>query len=337
MIKKTLLACFSLVLSFMFAGAAFADIMGPTQPASGPGGSNYAYGSVMQETRGILAGKYIIYEPSPKASEPLPVLCFLHGWLANVDPALYEEFVNHLVKKGHIVIWPYYQTLLTPGEQFDVNAAEAIKNALNHIAANPGHHAQPKYDGGGQMYFGILGHSAGATTTANLAAMWEARGIPKPKAIMCMEAGQGPKKGIPFRDFSNIPSDIYMLIVVGTEDVEASDEGKAIWNGSPQIPGANKDWILVNSDYHGSPDGNDLKGDHYFPFSGANDVFPMGKIDALDWYGVWKWSTALFNYAFFGTDGEYCLGNTASQRYLGHWSDGQAVVEPEIYDYPVWP
>jgi len=308
-------------------------VTGPSQSATGPGGSNYTYSSVMSETIGSGINKFIIFEPSPKASETLPVLVFLHGFSPNPNPSLNCDIVNHLVKKGYIVIWPYYENLYTTVENYDSNAGNAIKSALDYIKANSYTHAQPKYDANENMDFGILGHSAGGTTTANIASRYTTWNLPKPKAIITMNAGKdhnGGSGGVPYRDYSQIPSDTYMLALVSSDDINVeADPSTYIWNHSTQIPSSIRNWILIKSDNNGSPDSNDIVAIH-------NDVNNQ-VLDAIDYYGAWKWVTALFNYAFFGTDGDYCLGNTDNQRYMGLWSDGQAVNEPVISETPVWP
>lgn len=42
------------------------------------------------------------------------------------------------------------------------------------------------------------------------------------------------------------------------------------------------------------------------------------------------------NYTFFGTDQSYCLGDTANERNLGTWSDGQPVIPVHVSDAAYW-
>ncbi|MCK5458471.1 MAG: hypothetical protein KAI20_01155, partial [Thermoplasmatales archaeon] len=57
-------------------------------------------------------------------------------------------------------------------------------------------------------------------------------------------------------------------------------------------------------------------------------------VDAMDYYSTWKLFDALTDYAFYGINGEYCLGNTPEQRFMGLWSDGTPVNELIITDTP---
>ncbi|MFZ5643265.1 MAG: alpha/beta hydrolase [Bacillota bacterium] len=328
--KIVIIIVAALIMCFVFSGTAMAA-SGPSQPTSGPGGSNYLYSSVKSENHGFGDRRYGIYEPSPKATTALPVIVFLHGYMSGgsfLSDEGYREFINHMVKKGYIVIFPYYQGLLTLPCDFESNAAYAIRSALKHIKSNPSDHAQPKYDSSGNMYFGIAGHSAGGQTTANLAAAWSKDGIPKPKAICVIEPGVDYL--IPWNNLGNIPSDIYMQVIVGDLDLVVFDRtARELWEKTPQIPASHKDWILMKSDCNGL---NCLTADHFAPAAGL-----FFTPDALDFYGTYKWCVALMNYANFGTDGTYALGNTADQRFMGLWSDGKAVKEPVISDTPVWP
>lgn len=316
-----------------------ADITYPTQPSEGPGGSNYLYSDWKSEPQGDGVLKYIIYEPNPKPTNPLPVIAFLHGYSANPNPQYSQALVAHLVKKGNIVIWPYYNVSTTSPEDYDSNAAIAIYLAIVHIGQSTDH-AQPEtyWDeqyGGYNMNFGLMGHSAGAFTAANVAATFydyvyfPSISLIRPKVLVCLNPGNGSQDRIPMRDYSRINSDIFMQIIVGTQDNNAKNDGQYIWNNSSQIDDENKDWILVRRDLHGQPCGSDLKSNHYDP---------VNRVDSHDWYGYWKWPTALFSYAFHNNlnDQPYALGNTAEQRDMGKWSDGVKVIEPTITKSPYW-
>ena len=52
--------------------------------------------------------------------------------------------------------------------------------------------------------------------------------------------------------------------------------------------------------------------------------------DTLDYFGYWKWFDALIDAAFFGRNRGIALGDTPEQRFMGKWSDGNPVTEPEV-------
>jgi alpha-beta hydrolase superfamily lysophospholipase len=111
----------------------------------------------------------------------------------------------------------------TLAQNFDRNAGNAIDAALHHIICNPDEHAQPEYDNTGMMNFALMGHSAGGITAANLAATYDTYDLDPPKALVCILPGRGERLGVPIRDYSQIPADIFMQIMVATEDDIAMD------------------------------------------------------------------------------------------------------------------
>ncbi len=89
-------------------------LLGPQQPASGPGGSLYKHARVVQNT--FLEGddQYWLFEPaSPRPTQPAPVIVLLHGW-GGTSPSGYGCWIEHLVRQGNVVIFPEYQTGLPP-------------------------------------------------------------------------------------------------------------------------------------------------------------------------------------------------------------------------------
>ena len=57
-------------------------------------------------------------------------------------------------------------------------------------------------------------------------------------------------------------------------------------------------------------------------------------IDALDFYGTWKLFDGLTDAAFYGKNGNYALGDTKEQRFMGGWSDGAPVKELIVTAHP---
>jgi hypothetical protein len=53
----------------------------------------------------------------------------------------------------------------------------------------------------------------------------------------------------------------------------------------------------------------------------------LRRIDALDYYGLWKLFDGLTDAAYYNRNRDYALGNTPQQRYMGKWSDGMPVKE----------
>jgi pimeloyl-ACP methyl ester carboxylesterase len=58
------------------------------------------------------------------------------------------------------------------------------------------------------------------------------------------------------------------------------------------------------------------------------------RVDALDYYGLWKLFDALCDAAFYGRNRRFALGNTLQQRFMGFWSDGRVVKQLFVTDTP---
>src|SRR5262245_4974237 len=77
----------------------------PSQPKEGPGGSAYAHAALTKHRYRQGAQEYWLFEPAKPKPESVPVVVFLHGWGA-MNPLLYGGWIEHLVKRGNIVVFP---------------------------------------------------------------------------------------------------------------------------------------------------------------------------------------------------------------------------------------
>ena len=291
----------------------------PGQQSFGPGGSNYLYDEVVETSYGNGVEKYWIFEPKDHTEQELPVIVFLHGYMG-MHPRNQIRWIEHLVKKGNIVIFPKYQMSTTLGKNFVPNAIAAIKDAFERL--------QDKLD---FEDFAVVGYSLGGVIATNLAALASSEGLPQPKAVMCIQSGGSECANMEI--LSAIPGSTLLLSVVGDRDEHVGDmDSKAIFYGADNIPLENKDFVIVRSDEYGTPD---LIADHSAPGSPENQG-SLGKseTDALDYYGYWKLFDGLYSAAFYGEYKEYALGNTPEQRFMGKWSDGTPVKELLITDNP---
>ncbi|NOZ64331.1 MAG: alpha/beta hydrolase fold domain-containing protein [Caldiserica bacterium] len=339
----------------------------PQQPATGPGGRDYRHAGVTKSVYGEGDTQYWIFEPAKPTPESAPLIIFNHGWSA-MNPKTYGAWIDHLVKRGNIVVYPRYQaTLRTSTKKFTQNAIQAVKDAIHQL--QKGNHVKPQLD-----KFAIVGHSAGGQVTANMAALAKSSGLPIPKAIMCVQPGKTWAKKeraiIPLTDLSKIPGNILLLTVVGDRDNIARDiDAKKIFYQTPQIPLSNKDFIILVSDEHGKPP---LVANHFAPAAvdesydsgeaaeskkqsgflrsifrqrlreriskrkekDENELTETNSVNALDYYGLWKLFDGLCDAAFYGKNREYALGNTPKQRFMGKWSDGTPVKELIVTDNP---
>lgn len=312
------------IITFLFCAGSISlgldDPAPPDQPTTGPGSSDYSHYGVRETRYEWGARQYWIFEPFSPTPESAPLIVFNHGWGAR-QPISYMAWIDHLVKRGNIVIYPQYQRGLFFGyKDFNTNAINAVKDAIKILES--GSHVYPELD-----KFAIVGHSLGGGITANMAAQAEDEGLPVPKAIMPVQPAIAYSEKA---DFSKISAETLMLVIVGEDDAVAGNRSaKIIFRNSTQIPFSQKDFVIQVTDTYGHPD---LVADHFAPVC-LPQLF-SDTVDAMDYFSTWKLFDALTDYAFYGINEEYCLGNTPEQRYMGMWSDGTFVNELVVTDMP---
>ena len=316
----------SKLLALMLAatGATAQPPVPPLQPAHGPGGSDYAHARV--EAHEVRAGAqgWWLFTPAAPVPAMAPVVVFCHGWGA-LDPKYYRAWIDHLVRRGNIVIWPNYQdSLLTRGNDFLPNAVAGVRGALAELAHTA---TAPRAD---LQRVAVLGHSAGGVLAAELAAVAQAQGLPEFRAVMPVEPGDGSQGGkrrvsVPLADLSPMPAATRLLVMVGADDHRAFEElGLHIYDTARNVPPAHKNVLEMQSDAHGNPP---LLANHAAP-GGTRDGRPArrallkefehaGIVDALD-YTLWQHFDALADCAFAGRE-------CAVQTSTGNWSDGVPV------------
>jgi pimeloyl-ACP methyl ester carboxylesterase len=349
------------------------NVTPPAQPATGPGGKQYVHASVTKNRYGTGGEEYWIFEPAEPVPASAPVIVFLHGW-GGMNPLYYGAWIDHLVKRGNIVVYPRYQAnLLTPIREFTPNTLTAIKAALARLRTEPGH-VKPDL-----TKFATLGHSVGGLLAANVAALASESGLPRVVAMMSVEPGitEAPIN-VPLADLKKIPAETLLLAIAGDQDTLVRDaDAKRIYKESTRVPAKNKDYVTLVSDSHGTPGlqashraptafdlaydsgegigggpaeivgstrsdpagGSDRAGGLPTrridgPRTGQRDRLETMMVNALDFYGTWKLFDGLSDAAFYGKNREYALGNTPQQRFMGVWSDGVPVKELKVTDKP---
>jgi acetyl esterase/lipase len=282
----------------------------PKQPAHGPGGSDYQHRAIRETEHGEGGRQFWIIEPAQPSPKQAPLVIFIHGWSA-MAPDTYRGWINHLAKRGNIVVYPRYQErLFTPAAEYFPNVVASVHAAIE-VLKQAGHVAPDL------SRVALVGHSVGGVQMVNYAVAARDEGLPIAKAVMSVEPGQGAERGIklvPMRDPATFPAETKLLVVIGDSDgMVGSECARTIWRGTKHV--TDRAFITVQSDSHGSPP---LNANHLAPIS-----WNRAATDALDWLGYWRTFDALMDAAFSGKP-------LAVESSMGAWSDGVPVTPMKV-------
>ncbi len=278
---------------------------------------------------------YWLFEPDAPRPERAGVVVFLHGWFA-VNPAFYGAWIDHLVRAGHVVIFPRYQNDVgTLPQDFLPNALAAVRDGLGVLSGGVGH-VRPE-----PGRFALVGHSAGGNLAAQIAAASADPNaeIPVPRALIALMPGEVLPMRKPSLD--QIAPTTLMLVVVGEEDLVVGDlRARRIFEEAVAVPRTHKRFVLFRSDRHGYPP---MVAEHTAP-TGVNHQLDNGEglfrslqmsfgdVNALDKAGFWKMTDMTLDAAFAGRSMYDATRDLEKFRHLGFWSDGRRVTPPLVGD-----
>jgi dienelactone hydrolase len=329
----------------------------PGQPRQGPGGSDYKITEVVKRGIGtVSSGAYVFHGDDTPASRP--VVVFFHSWGA-VNPALYGGFIDHLARKGHLVIFPRFQEVNRSRPADATARAEAlIHDALTALANDP--QARPDLD-----RIAFIGHSAGVPISLNVAAGAEETKLPAPKLIFGLVPGgiasSEKERGIMLRDLSTVNDQTLLITMSGDREHLPSDRAsRRIFEATSAIPATRKLFMRASSDDHGYPaltatlafpgspkpdydaaaiklqpdpprdpkQKNTWKWSADMALSGPQTILTQqlgnNGTDSLDYLALWKTFEMAADAAFTGKDATV-LARDPKFVDMGNWSDGWPV------------
>jgi dienelactone hydrolase len=253
--------------------------------------------------QGEGARSYWLYEPAGPPAGRAPVVVLLHGWMA-LNPGLYGAWIEHLVGRGNVVVFPRYQDdWTTPPAQFLPNALAALRDALDVLETGPG---RVRPDRG---RVAVIGHSAGGNLAvllaAAVAAAPDAADLPALRAVVAVFPGE--VRPAPGPSPADLPPETRLVILAGDRDVVVGDgRARSLFGHAAAVPGDHKRYILLRTD-----EGAGVTAEHFAP-TAASDRLDTGegplretqraraRLDALDRDVFWPVADLTLEAAFAG-------------------------------------
>ena len=171
----------------------------------------------------------------PDSAGPLPAVIFLHGWGYQQERA-YRRWIEHLARRGNVVMVPRYQTSLRSDPTRARGAMlRGIRTALRHVDMAPGSLV-------------VAGHSAGAALAADYAAVAGAPRLPRPRAVFAVYPGRAilGTPGIPAADPGRIAPSTRLLVLAGAGDfVVGRAPARQLVETASQVPTSHRRFVLV--------------------------------------------------------------------------------------------
>lgn len=307
-----------------------------------PGAAAYLAAERAESVRVVSVGDgaeraYVLIPESLKDTR-LPVVVFLHGWLG-MSPRNFGALLDHLARRGSLVIYPVYQEgEHTPPQAVSALAATGVKQALTYLEQQ-----QPGLaDTSRTLYYGF---SMGASIALNFAAQPERYGVPPPKAVVAVAPGDakhiahGPLARSIIGPLEKIPPDLPVALLSGLEDTTigvptARLMAPRLCHLSPDRrvllffpPGGTVEQPVRAG--HGSPGAPDSRYDFRLqqtvdlrlPRRGFYEA--SSSLNYLDFYGYWRVVTGMFEWVAAERYPTAVFGPGNAQTDMGVDADGR--------------
>ena len=291
----------------------------------------YPHRKVRRVEMGTGVRSYWLFEPADPTPERAPVIVFQHGWLA-MNPGVYGAWIEHLARRGSIVIYPRYQEgWIDSSDHFLKNSIDATRDALDVLQTSAAH-VKPDL-----KRFALIGHSTGGVLSVQMAAVARRRGLPTPRAIIAVTPGEVRRTKGPSP--ADIPAESTLVIIAAEHDLAVGDaQARLLFAEARTIPADRKLFVLYRTDLRGRPG---LFADHlaataslaaFDTGDGPLHDFQMsqGAVNALDRSGIWRIADLTLDAAFAGKTLAEATDQGNAFRRLGYWNDGRAVLAPIV-------
>lgn len=314
----------------------------PEDLAARYGESAYLAKHKHKEVRVLTVGdgpqRAYVFIPAAPRPKKAPLVLFHHGWLGT-SPKNFGALIDHLVKRGAVVIYPVYQDPPHTSPQdvtalagnADRDALEAVEDAYPHLVERDK-----------TLYFG---YSMGAAISFNLALNPGKYDLPPPRALVLAAPGdahhvaKGPDSASIIGKIEKLPADLPVALMTGASDTSIGlPTARALAPRLCRIKADRRTLLIFPSDEHGdghiksghgSPGAPDTRYDFADPrgpvpksISAREGFEASTSLNTLDFYGYWKVVDGVFDWVTAGRYPREVFGHGAETRFLGLWPDG---------------
>ncbi|MBI5610564.1 MAG: hypothetical protein HY902_16930 [Deltaproteobacteria bacterium] len=315
----------------------------PAPHPGGPGPLDLAPAQTISYGSGPLESYKQILVLRPQAAGSYPTVLFAAGKQLYQGGGLpgqlgygYRAFLEHIASHGYAVAFVRVEQGLLDSDQ--------LRMADDLLAASQTLWQQVAAARADQVAY--VGHSMGAKVA--LLAAWRATAgdanqeHPDPQAVLAFAAANEPPPMGTYQDATDklkqVPADVPTWFTLATGD----DDEVAPWNAAGKsnasalyqaLATPHRQLLVLHGTGAGDPNPPtkpELSDDHAAPLSiegkngGAADfAMPASHLDALDWYGFWKWTVGALDFHFKGGHPSWAYG--ALRTHGGTTADGQVL------------
>lgn len=302
---------------------------------------------VLVEALGNGPDRTYIFSPTDGIGKALPLVIFLHGW-QGANPKNFGALIDHLVRRGSVVLYPVYQRGSNDAPQeITTIAKRSLAQTIEWLVhSHPGRVMTDR-----ALYFGF---SMGATMAINLAAHAPGNGMPSASMLLLSAPGdahhvhRGPLgRSILATSLDRVPTSVPVVIMSGAEDSTIGvPTAITYWN---QICSQERSKNLIFwppgshgkqnfRTMHGMPGAPDSRynieniDEPFVPITlaGQAQFSESPSLNVLDFHGQWKViTTALDSLRDRSQPPPWLFTDSRILRDLGRFDDGKAY--PQAY------
>lgn len=335
------------LISIAIVATIFARMARSEDPDAAPYLAAERHAHVRVRALGAGAERAYVVLPDQPEVQWAPLVILLHGWLG-MNPKNFGALIDHLARRGAVVVYPVYQDgERTAPQAVTALAARGINDALAWLAAE-----RPNaVDAAKTLYWG---YSLGAAIASSFAVAPEIYGVPEARALVMVAPGDakhvatGDRAASIYAPVEELAAHLPTLLITGAQDSEIGlPTSRALAARLCHIAADRRALLVLRGDpnaaqpvaaKHGSPGAPDSRYD--FPDSNApvdltlarrGDFEPSASLNHLDFRGYWRVTVSLMDWLGSDRGGTEPFRDLPLPPDMGHDRERprpEAIVEP---------